>query len=598
MIQRNRRIAHPDDALRRLARTGRPALGQSTDPGRKPKPPSAMRQFNVAAIAVLAVCTAIALAPFVIAQHELSVSGLRSGSYLNAASVKKLAVVIAVTPSTAVERLDVRLDGETVSIVRNLRSAIWTPPADLADGEHRLVVRSGSSVLWRGPARREVSFVLDRARPDLKVRSEANVDGQALVLSGTTEPGVTLRVNGVAVPVKRSGDQRGSFRATFRHAPVGTVEIVAVDAAHNRSRRLVRTGIEKAKIRGVHVTPRGWQISSVRNPVFRMVESKQINTVMITLKDEAGGLAYRSTVPKAVEIGASQDLVDPRKMIDELHASGVRVVGRIVCFRDPLFVADAVRSGRLDRVVTDATGLPFVGTDGVFANPVDPEAQRYVLDIIAEAASMGFDDLILDEVRRPGGEPTSMVLAGLRPDLRGLDTELVSFLRRAGEELRGLNVGFGVTVLGASITDPKAYGQSVRMFAPLVDYLSPKFFPSRFAPGSFGIDSPAARPHALVAAAVKVVFRQIANTDAALLPWLQDFSEGRPNGPADVRAQIDAVDELGVGRWMLVDPKMSYNTGGIPFRAESVMRGGAPSSVSSSVPSSIAVAVPDDTVTP
>ena len=94
------------------------------------------------------------------------------------------------------------------------------------------------------------------------------------------------------------------------------------------------------------------------------------------------------------------------------------------------------------------------------------------------------------------------------------------------------------------------------------------------------------------------MFRQIANTDAALLPWLQDFSEGRPNGPADVRAQIDAVDELGVGRWMLVDPKMSYNTGGIPFRAESVMRGGAPSSVSSSVPSSIAVAVPDDTVTP
>ena len=578
-------------------------LGQTTDPGKKPKPTSAMRQFNVAAIAVLAVCTAIALAPFVIPQHELKVSGLRSGSYLNAARMKKLEVVIAVTPSIAVERLDVRLDGKTVPIVRNLRSAVWTPSADLADGEHRLTIRSGSSVLWRGPARREVRFFVDRIRPELKVRSEANVDGQALVLSGTTEPGVTLRVNGVVVPVKGRGDQKGSFRATFRQAPVGTVEIVAVDEANNRSRRLVRTGVERAKMRGVHVTPRGWRIASVRNPVFRMVESKQINTVMLTLKDEAGGLAYRSAVPKAIEIGASQDLIDPRKVIDELHARGVRVVGRIVCFRDPLFVADAVRSGRLDRVVTDATGLPFVGTDGVFANPVNPDAQRYVLDIIAEAASLGFDDLILDEVRRPGGEPTSMVLAGLRPDLGGLDTELVSFLRRAGEELRGLNVSLGVTVLGGSINDPKAYGQNVRKFAPLVDYLSPKLFPSRFAPGSFGIDSPVDRPHALIAAAVKVVFRQVANTDAAVLPWLQDFSEGRPNGPADVRAQIDAVDELGVGRWMLVDPKMSYNTGGIPFRAESVMRGQAPSSsvsspVQSSVPSTTAVPVPEDTVTP
>ena len=596
MIQRSRRIAHPDDALRRLARTGRPALGQTTDPGKKPKPPSAMRQFNVAAIAVLSVCTAIALAPFVIPQHELKVLGLRSGSYLNAAGVRRLEVVIAVTPSTAIERLDVRLDGETVPIVRNRRSAVWSPPTDLADGQHRLVVRSGSSVLWRGPARREVRFVVDRARPELKVRSEPDVDGQALVLSGTTESGVTLRVNGVVVPVKSNADQKGSFRATFRQAPVGTVEIVAVDGANNRSRRLVRTGVEKPKIRGVHVTPRGWQIASVRNPVFRMVESKQINTVMLTLKDEAGGLAYRSAVPKAIEIGASQDLVDPRKVIDELHARGVRVVGRIVCFRDPLFVADAVRSGNLDRVVTDATGLPFVGTDGVFANPVNPEAQRYVLDIIAEAAGMGFDDLVLDEVRRPGGMPTSMVLAGLRPDLRGLDTQLASFLRRAGEQLRGLNVGFGVTVLGASINDPKAHGQSVAKFAPLVDYLSPKLFPSRFAPGSFGIDSPAERPHALVAAAVKAVFRQVASTDAAVLPWLQDFSEGRPNGPADVRAQIDAVDQLGVGRWMLVDPKMSYNTGGIPFRAESVMRGQPPSSVPSTT--AVPAAAPEEPVTP
>ncbi len=596
MIQRPRRIAHPDDALRRLARTGRPALAQTTDPGRKHKPPSAVRQFNVAAIAVLAVCTAIALAPFVVPQHELTLSGVRSGSYLNAAALKKLKVVIAVTPSTAVERLDVRLDGVSVPIVRNRRSAEWVPPADLADGEHHLVIRSGSSVLWRGPARRDVKFVVDRVRPELKVRSRPNVDGQALVLSGTTEPGVVLRVNGVVVPVKNGGDQKGSFRATFRQAPVGTVEIVAVDEANNRSRRLVRTGVEKPKIRGVHVTPRGWQIASVRNPVFRMAESKQINTVMLTLKDEAGGLAYRSSVPKAIEIGASQDLLSPRKMIDELHARGVRVVGRIVCFRDPLFVADAVRGGHLDRVVTDATGLPFVGADGVFANPANPDAQRYVLDIIAEAANMGFDDLVLDEVRRPGGEPTSMVLTGLRPDLRGLDTELVSFVRRAGEQLRGLNVGFGVTVLGASINDPEAYGQSIGRFAPLVDYLSPKLFPSRFAPGSFGIESPAERPHALVAAAVKVVFRQVANTDAAVLPWLQDFSEGRPNGPADVRAQIDAVDELGVGRWMLVDPKMSYNTGGIPFRAESVMRGRTPAA---SVPStSTAVPAPEDAVTP
>ena len=578
MIERRRRAAHPDDALRRLARTGRPALGQTADRGKVAKPPSAMRQFNVAAIAVLSAFTAIALAPFVIPQHDVSVTGLQSGSYLNADGVKRLKVVIAVSPPSAIERLDVRLDGSSVAIVRNTRSAIWSLPADVTDGEHRLTIRSGSSVLWRGPARRDFRFVVDRVRPELRVKSTPNVGGQALVLSGTTEPGVTLRVNGVVVPVNLDGAKQGAFRATFRQAPVGTIEIIAIDEAKNRRRRLVRTGVEKPKIRGVHVTPRGWRIDSVRNPVFRMIEAKQINTVMLTLKDETGGLAYRSSVPKALEIGASQDLLDLRKTIDELHERGVRVVGRVVCFRDPLFVADAVRAGKLDRVVADATGQPFTGVDGAFANPANAEAQRYLLDIIAEVSSSGIDDLVLDDVRRPGGEATSMVLSGLPADLRGLDTQLVSFLRRAGAQLRGLNVGFGVTVLGGSIEDPTAYGQNISRFAPLVDYLSPKLFPSRFPAGSFGIDNPSARPHDVVANAVKAVFRKTQATDAGVLPWLQDFSEGRPNGPADVREQIDAVDQLGVGRWILIDPKMSYNTGGIPKRAESVLRGATPTS--------------------
>ncbi len=536
-----------------------------------------MRQFNVAAIAVLSVCTAIALVPFIVPQHEVSVRGLRSGTFVNAAVLKTLEVTISLSPPSALERLDVRLDGATVPIVRNARSAVWKPSADITDGEHRLTIRSGSSVLWRGPARRDIRFVVDRVRPELRVKSTPNVGGQALVLSGTTESGITLRVNGVVVPVNGDGDQAGSFRAAFRQAPVGTIEIVATDQAKNRRRRLVRTGVEKPKLRGVHVTPRGWQIASVRNPVFRMIETKQINTVMLTLKDESGGLAYRSSVAKATEIGASQDLLDLRATVDELHARGVRVIGRIVCFRDPLYVADAVRAGQLDRVVTDATGQPFVGPDGVFANPTNAEAQRYILDLVSEAAGSGIDDIVLDDVRRPGGAATSMVVPGLPPDLRGLDTKLVSFVRRAGEQLRGRNVGFGVTVLGGSIEDPLAYGQNITRLAPLVDYLSPKLFPSRFPAGSFGIDNPAAKPHDVVAAAVRAVFRKTQATDAGMMPWLQDFSEGRPNGPVDVREQIDAVDELGIGRWMLIDPKMSYNTGGIPKRAESVMRGtGAP----------------------
>jgi hypothetical protein len=571
MANRLRDRAHPDDALRRLARTGRPTIGQTADPGRAPKPPSAVRQFNAAAVAVLAVITAIAIAPFAIPQHSVRVSGLPANTFLNARQLAKLKVVMRVSPVSALARLDVRLDGRTVPIVRREGTAEWVPPADLTDGPHRLVVRSGSSVLWRGPARRELSFIVDRVRPELTVRSRRNVDGQDLIVDGTTEVGVKLLVNGIAVPVQGGGDRKGTFRAAFRRAPVGTVEIVATDAAKNTRRRLVRASTTKPRIRAVHVTARGWTIRSVRDPVFRMITARQINTVMITLKDEAGGLAYKSAVSRANDIGASQDILNLRETIDELHGKGIRVIGRIVAFRDPLYVANAIRTGHPERIVSGLDGQPFTGTDGVFANPVNADAQQYVLDLVAEVSTSGIDDLILDDVRRPAGLPSSMRLTGLGPSLGGLDASLTAFLRRAGSQLRGVNIGFGVTVLGASITDPLAYGQSLPKFAPVVDYIAPKLFPSRFPAGSFGLKDPPSQSHDIVARAVKATFRAVSATDAALLPFLQDFSEGRPNGPADVRAQIDAVDELGIGRFVLVDPKMSYNTGGMPKKAVSVL---------------------------
>ena len=568
----SRRGGHPDDALRRLARSGRPTLGQTVDPGRTSKPPSATRQFNTAAIVVLALATAGALVPFAVPQNQLAMNGIKSGSILRASGVKRLQVKFVVGPTTALAGLDVRLDGQVVPIVRKAEFALWTPPPTLSEGPHRLSVRSGSSVLWRGPARRELRFVVDRVRPELSVRARRNVAGSALVIEGSTEVGVELRVNGVVVPVVKDGPSKGTFRADFRRAPIGTVEIVASDPAGNRQRRLVRTRLQKQKIRAVHVTPRGWLIRSVRDPTFRMAANGQINAVMLTLKDEEGYLAYKSSVAKALNLGASSGVLDLRRTVDELHTKGLRVVGRVVAFRDPLYVADAVKSGQLDRVARTVAGDPFVGSDGVFANPVNPDAQQYVLDIVAEVANSGIDDLILDDVRRPGGDRSSMQLTGLPPGLAGLDESLAAFTRRAGAQLRGLDVGFGITVLGASIEDPTAYGQNLARLAPIVDYIAPKLFPSRFPPGTFAVANPAASPHDIVAAAIKAVFRKISSTDAAILPFLQDFSEGRPNGPADVRAQIDAVDELGVARWVLVDPKMSYNTGGIPKTAKTILK--------------------------
>jgi Putative glycosyl hydrolase domain len=55
-----------------------------------------------------------------------------------------------------------------------------------------------------------------------------------------------------------------------------------------------------------------------------------------------------------------------------------------------------------------------------------------------------------------------------------------------------------------------------------------------------------------------------AERGAVLAPWLQDFSlRGVTYGDAQVRAQIDAATSLGVGRFILWDPSVSYSAGAL-----------------------------------
>jgi hypothetical protein len=49
-----------------------------------------------------------------------------------------------------------------------------------------------------------------------------------------------------------------------------------------------------------------------------------------------------------------------------------------------------------------------------------------------------------------------------------------------------------------------------------------------------------------------------------LVPWLQDFSaRGVDYGDAEVRAQIEAARGLGVERFLLWSPAVSYSAGGV-----------------------------------
>jgi hypothetical protein len=56
--------------------------------------------------------------------------------------------------------------------------------------------------------------------------------------------------------------------------------------------------------------------------VLQLAGEGRIDTVQLDIKDESGEVGYLTQVPLAQEIGAANDVYNPREALDQLHAAG------------------------------------------------------------------------------------------------------------------------------------------------------------------------------------------------------------------------------------------------------------------------------------
>jgi hypothetical protein len=90
----------------------------------------------------------------------------------------------------------------------------------------------------------------------------------------------------------------------------------------------------------------------------------------------------------------------------------------------------------------------------------------------------------------------------------------------------------------------------------------PMDYPSHFAPGTYKLANPNARPYETIDHALKDAKRRSAGLAGAakIIPWYQDFTLGPPHYFAEhVRAQIKAGYDNGILDWILWNPRSDYN---------------------------------------
>ncbi len=567
------RRPHPDDVLKRLARTGRGATGPEIYVGRA-RPFDAVRAAALTMFGLLLLVGGVAALPFVLPHNSIQVEGLDSHTYITPAGLKESEVFFTVKPRRALQTVRVRIDGEPASVVVDGTRLRWVPPP-LAEGRHTLTLRSGSRFLWRAAASKRVVVEVDSVDPTLTVAAPSlavTVD-QPLTVHGTVEKDATVKVNGKTVPVVD-----GSFSRQFSTPPIGMVRVEATDRAGNVTLVEQPSGVKFPEIQGVHMSGLSWVTPSLRDPVLRMAEEGRINTVVLDLKDESGRVSYRSGLTRVNDIGANAIIpgagqYDLVSAVNRLHERGIRVMGRIVAFRDPFLTRSSINANRLDEVVQTASGDPYDSAYGAFANPLSSSVQNYLLDLVREAADAGVDDILFDYLRRPEGALSEMRFVGLeQPSAGALEKAIVEFVQRAAKRLEGTKTRLGVSVFGIAAKYPEQIGQDIRALARTVDYIAPMVYPSHWRSGNYNVVDPANAPYEIVSRSLKDFNLQMQGTDAAMMPWLQDFSlaPGRRYGAEEVRAQITAAREQNSTGFLLWDSKVTYTEEGIPADASVV----------------------------
>lgn len=562
---RGSKLAHPDDALRRLARGKKSPIGAAFHDRRprESKPPRPWWLLSVIASALLV--GGIVALPFLAHRDRIVVTGLRSGAFITKEQLLRNMVSIRITPFANMRAATLRIDDTPLRVLEVGDSLRWLAP-NLQDGEHRLTVRSGERFLWRAPATRVIRFTVDSVPPAIEL--DASPDLVPLTgtytLRGRVEEGARVVIDGKSVTTND-----GAFTKKYRYPPVGALEVYAIDKAGNQSKTSPSRRIAYPAIRGVHLSAEAWVSPGLKQAVFRMADAARINTVQIDLKDDNGIVVYDSALAQVASLGSGAGIFDLRDAVAEMHSRGIRVMGRIAVFRDPVLVRSALRSGRPEDVVLNAEGGAYESEKGVFTNPFSNRVHDYNIAIAREAADAGVDDILFDYVARPLGDLDDMRFTGaLGNTENALDQAMVTFLRKAARSLVGTPTRVGVTVFGVSARFPRTAGQNVRTMSAVVDYVAPIVFPSDFRSGYLGVDTPSLNPATIVDRALTQFQDQVAESGAVLLPWLQDFSSGPFDyGAKQVRAQIDASLSLGIDGFLVWDPKAHYSALGFPTGA-------------------------------
>ncbi len=485
---------------------------------------------------------------------ELSVSGIVDGAVLGADEAEP---TLEISTGRTLDALIVTVNGRALTVTPGDAGEASVILTGLSDGHHTVDVALPRP-FPHGALEWSVGFSVDTTPPTIRLLGPLDpvpVGSEVIIQVEVDDLAATVTIDGERI----EAGPAGVFERTYAKPPDGPILVSAIDPVGNRSEQSVFVVLALPGMPGgppmigVHATGWTWATPQLRDPILEMIDAGLINTVQLDLKDEAGDIWYDTDVQLAHDIGAVTVLWDLKQVVDELHELGVRVVARIVNFRDPRMANYAIETGNMDWVIQNPNGTAF-GQYGGFTNPFNPTVREYNIAIAEEAARLGVDDVLYDYVRRPDSL-AELVYPG---QYGSPEDAIVDFLAESEPRVRDAGARLGASVFGIAATRPEEVAQDIPRMAEHLDYVAPMTYPSHWGPGEYGVSDPNNQPYDITFRSLVDFVALTEGTGAHVVAWLQDFSLGVSYGPAEVRAQIEAARDAGVPHFLLWNAATVY----------------------------------------
>ena len=376
--------------------------------------------------------------------------------------------------------------------------------------------------------------------------------------------------------IETEGDERiHVFAAGYAERSVEVADLPKMADADGAA----RVALDRQPIKAIYLNP---LISTTEADVDRLIElvdRTELNAIVVDIKEEL--VFYETEVALFRDAGTVNPVLDVQALLDKLAEHEIYAIARLVVFKDSLVAEQfphlAVRNSATGDLWRDMNGVAWV-------NPANQDLWEANSDLAVEATRLGFDEIQYDYVRFATDGDLSVIDYGVENTQETREAAIGGFLEMSSDKLWRIGGKLSADVFGYTllVNDDLGIGQNFVKLAKYVDYLSPMVYPSHFPEGSIDVDGhPNSYPYETIEISMSRAQEKLPGQFLKVRPWLQDFTffDLPPEyGDDEVRAQIDAAEDVGTSGWMLWDPNNVYRDGAL--RADEGRSSTAPVNVS------------------